>query len=343
MAHLIESMFYLGETPWHGIGTPLKEVPTIEEALELAGMDFTVNKVPTLFQTRAPITGLNMNSMIPGNEQYEYKETGHYVTVRSDTGEPIGNVGSKYEVLQNRDAFEPFGVIADYGYKLETAGVIDGGKKVWILAKTPETFKVGDDLVQDYILMYTSHDGSSGSCFRDVNIRVVCNNTLTWALGSKVNHEYKLRHTSSITSRVKELTENLKERDGNVAQAIGTMNRFHEYDLSPNEFKYYLEAVMPWLKNRHKESIPEMGIFVRNRAKPVYEKITNLFYNGKGNKGETLWDAYNAITEFHDHEKNHKDWVKGTQFGASYRDKANAFKIASKMVANKAPELITYN
>ena len=347
MAHLIESMFYLGETPWHGIGTPLKEVPTIEEALELAGMNFEVRKLPTFYHWDMKFGGTELEDDEELRKLYEasnhHGRTGHFVTVRSDTGKPIGNVGSKYEVLQNRDAFEPFGVIADYGYTLETAGVIDGGKKVWILAKTPETFKVGDDLVQDYILMYTSHDGSSGSCFRDVNIRVVCNNTLTWALGSKVNHEYKLRHTSSITSRVKELTENLKKRDGNVAQAIGTMNRFHEYDLSPNEFKYYLEAVMPWLKNRHKESIPEMGIFVRNRAKPVYEKITNLFYNGKGNKGETLWDAYNAITEFHDHEKNHKDWVKGTQFGASYRDKANAFKIASKMVANKAPELITYN
>ncbi len=65
-------------------------------------------------------------------------------------------------------------MIADYGYTLETAGVIDGGKKVWILAKTPEEYQVGEDKILDYILMYTSHDGSSGSCFRDVDIRVVC-------------------------------------------------------------------------------------------------------------------------------------------------------------------------
>ena len=344
MAHLIESMFYVGETPWHGHGVPLQDSPSIDEALELAGMDFTVTKVPTMYKARTPITELNMNSMIPGNEQYNYHETGHFVTIRSDTGKPIGNVGKKYEVLQNKDAFEPFRVISDYGFKLHTAGVIDEGKKVWILAKTPESYQVGDDMIQDFILMYTSHDGSSGSCFRDTPIRVVCNNTLELALSKNMNHQYNLRHTASINQRVKDLTNALEARKGNVAQAIDKMSRFHDYQMSPTELQYYVEAVMPWLKNRHKESIPEMGIFVRNRAKPVYETITDLFFNGKGNKGKTLWDAYNAITEYHDHHKNHKDWVKGTQFGASQRDKANAYRIGLAMCENtQRSSTIVYN
>jgi len=331
MAHLVENMFYVGDKPWHGLGTPLEQSPTIEEALELAGMNWRVAKRPTFYDK------------FEGNEMSR-KETGHFVTVRTDTNEPLGNVGTKYEVLDNVDAFRPFEVIADYGYTLETAGVIDMGKKVWILAKTPNTFKVGDDDIKDFILMYTSHDGSSGSCFRDVNIRVVCNNTLTWALQSKTQNEYKLRHTSSIKGRVTELTDNLSKRDGNVGLAIDDMNRMTEVEMTPESLKLYIESVMPWLKNRHRESIPEMGIFVRNRAKPVYEKITDLFYNGAGNKGRTLWDAYNAITEYHDHNKNHKDWVKGTQFGASNRDKSTAFYVASQMVKNMhVPSITTYN
>ena len=327
MAHLIESMFYLGETPWHGIGTPLKEVPTIEEALELAGMNFEVIKQPSTY--RNPVTG-------------QLCDTGGFTTVRMDTGEAIGNVGNRYTVLQNRDAFRPYDVLADFGYKLETAGVIDGGKKIWILAKTPENFKVGDDEIRDYVLLYSSHDGSSGSAMRDVDIRVVCN-TPTWALNSKANHEYKLRHTSSIGDKVNELTANIKERKGNVAKAMDQMNRFHDYPLTPQEFEYYLEAVMPVLKNRHNKSIPELGITTRNRTQPVYDTITDLFFNGKGNKGRTLWDGYNAITEYHDHEKKHNDWVKGTQFGDSYNKKRDAFRIASAMVENAPSTLITYN
>ena len=136
----------------------------------------------------------------------------------------------------------------------------------------------------------------------------------------------------------------MESRKGNVAKAIDKMNRFHDYAMGTTELQYYVEAVMPWLKNRHKESVPEMGIFVRNRAKPVFETITDLFHNGKGNKGRTLWDAYNAITEYHDHHKNHKDWVKGTQFGASQRDKANAYRIGLAMVENTSrSSTIVYN
>ena len=326
MAHLIENMFSVGETPWHRLGTVLDNPPTIEEALELAGMDWEVNKVPTLYEAKLPIKGL---------PTVGYQQTGHFVTVRSDTGKPIGNVGKKYEVLQNRDAFEPFSAITEFGYTLETAGVIDGGKKVWILAKTPKEYLVGDDKILDYILMYTSHDGSSGNCFRDVEIRVVCNNTLTWALNGKKTAEYKLRHTSSIKERVTELTSALKSRQGNIQKAVDDMNRFVDMKMSDEMVDLYFETVMPVLKNRHKESIPEMKIWVRNKTKPVYDKLIQLYKNGQGNRGETLWDAYNAITEYHDHhKKHHTDWVKSTQFGQSSIDKRRAFAIAKKMSQN---------
>ena len=327
MAHLIENMFSVGQTPWHKLGTVLDNPPTIEEALELAGMDWEVSKVPTYFETIQKNSG--------GGTSCREVETGHFVTVRSDTGKPIGNVGKKYEVLQNRDDFKPFSVITDFGYTLETAGVIDGGKKVWILAKTPKEYMVGDDKILDYILFYTSHDGSSGNCFRDVEIRVVCNNTLTWALSGAKVADYKLRHTSSIKERVGELTASLKKRNGNVKQAISDMNRFVDTPMTPEMLDVYFEAVMPVLKNRHRESVPEMKIWVRNKAKPVYEKLVDLFYNGKGNKGETVWDAYNAVTEYHDsHKKHHTDWVKSTQFGQSSIDKRRAYYVAQRMSQN---------
>lgn len=323
MAHLIENMFYVGDTPWHGLGTPLKESPNdIEKALELAGMDWKVSKEPTFYKNT------RFTNVAPDIA------TGHFVTIRSDNGKAIGNVGSKYEVLQNIDAFKPFDVIKDYGYNLETAGVIDGGKRVWILAKTPDQYLVGDDKIEDYVLLYTSHDGSSGSCFRDVFIRVVCQNTLSASLEGRKTFEYKLRHTKSINDRVNELTDKLKDRKGNIAQAVDSMNSFLDVPMDEKSLDIYLEAVMPYLVNRHRESNKEMGILRRNKSLPVYNAIKGAFYHGKGNKGETLWDAYNAVTEYHDHIASHKDWVKNTQFGASARYKKEAFFIASK-IANK--------
>ncbi len=321
--HAIESMFYVGETPWHGLGKPLNEPPTIKEALVQSGLNWSVNKIPTYFE----VNQIN-------------KETGHFVTVRED-GQILGNVGKKYTILQNNEAFEPFEVLLDYGFKLETAGSIDEGKKVWILAKTPENYLVGDDKIDDYVMLYNSHDGSSGNCMRDVKIRVVCQNTLNASLSNKATAEYKLRHTSSITQRVKELTQKLEERNGNVKEAIDKMNRFTDVDMTPDMLNLYIESVMPVLKNRHRESVPELGIWTRNKTKPVYDKITDLFYNGKGNNGKTLWDAYNAVTEYHDHHKKHQsDWVKSTQFGQSGIDKKRAYNIAVQIANNQKPTYI---
>ena len=318
MSHLIENMFSVKETPWHKLGHVLDTPPTIEEAIELAGMNWEVEKVPTYYNRFE-------------NNDMSKKNTGHFVTMRKDTGNVIGNVGERYEILQNYEAFAPFEVITDYGYTIETAGVIDGGKKVWILAKTPSEYMVGDDKVLDYILMYTSHDGSSGSCFRDVQIRVVCNNTLQASLRGNTNFEYKLRHTASIGNRVRSLANNIEKRDGNVKLAIDKMNIMHDTPMDETMLEMYIESVMPFLKNRHLVSSPELGVIRRNKALPVFNTIKQLFHTGEGNKGQTVWDGYNAVTEYHDHNKIHKDWVKGTQFGSSYRYKKDAFEVATRV------------
>ena len=114
--------------------------------LILAGMDWQVQKIPTTFQ-------LYDGDSLDGN--YINKETGHFVNVRMDNMEVVGNVGAKYEVLQ-KDAFKPFSVLLITDISLKTAGVIDNGKKVaWILAKTPNTYLVGDDKILDYVMLYT--------------------------------------------------------------------------------------------------------------------------------------------------------------------------------------------
>ena len=338
MPAMIDSMFYVGETPWHKQGKKLDNPPTVEEAIKEAGLDWYVKKMPTYV------------SDLDNDEEYYGGRatipTGHFYTMRVDNKgsrrkfTPLGPVSERYGILQNKDAFEPFNVLLDYGYTLEAAGAIDEGRKVWILAKAPEHSMVGDDKLDKYVMLFTSHDGSAGSQFRPTAIRAICQNTIDLALKGTEKF-YSLKHTSNITARVKELTKNLDIMKGNVRDAINDMNRMTEYKIGPSELDIYLELSVPYLKTRHKESIPERNIFVRNNAKPVYEKMVDNFKNGRGNKGETLWDAYNAITEYYTHDANYKDWVKSTQFGKPYDYKVNALRVAQHMVRQANTTLIT--
>ena len=338
MPAMIDSMFYVGETPWHKQGKKLDNPPTVAEAIKEAGLDWYVKKMPTYVS--------NLNN----DEEYYGRiasiPTGHFYTMRIDKQgsrrkfTPLGPVSERYGILQNKEAFEPFNVLLDYGYTLETAGAIDEGRKVWILAKAHEHSMVADDRIDKYVMLFTSHDGSAGSQFRPTGIRAVCQNTIDLALKGTEKF-YSLKHTSNITARVKELTENLDIMKGNVRDAIGDMNRMTEYKIGPTELDIYLELSVPYLRTRHKESIPERNIFVRNNAKPVYEKMVDNFKNGRGNKGKTLWDAYNAITEYYTHDANYKDWVKSTQFGKPYDYKVNALRVAQHMVRQANTTLIT--
>ena len=368
MPAMIDSMFYVGETPWHRQGKKLDNPPTVEEAIKEAGLDWYVKKMPTYvsdldndeeyYGGRATIpTGHFYTMRIDKVKQHWEENAGRFKELANDKElrklyeksnhhgikrkfTPLGPVSERYGILQNKDAFEPFNVLLDYGYTLEAAGAIDEGRKVWILAKAPEHSMVGDDKLDKYVMLFTSHDGSAGSQFRPTAIRAICQNTIDLALKGTEKF-YSLKHTSNITARVKELTKNLDIMKGNVRNAINDMNRMTEYKIGPTELDIYLELSVPYLKTRHKESIPERNIFVRNNAKPVYEKMVDNFKNGRGNKGETLWDAYNAITEYYTHDANYKDWVKSTQFGKPYDYKVNALRVAQHMVRQANTTLIT--
>ena len=340
MAHqlLDDTMFYVGETPWHKLGVPLDNPPTIEEAVILANLDWEVYKKPTYYFKGVDNTYTlsNFANMLYGKTMVE---TDHYVTIKEDNeGEcmVLGNVSERYEVLQNTDAFTPFNVLLDHGYELETAGAVREGRMVWILARKVdnELNKVGDDNVERYVVLMNSHDGSTPVFMQPTTIRVVCANTLDYALSKESPLRFSIKHTTNVKERLEEVTSALSFAEGNWRKAHEIMNRMVEHELNYQQVKMYFEAVIPFLKHRGVSGKDKLGVSRRDIATPVFSQLMNNFAGGHGNKGETVWDAYNAITQYYDHQKNYKDWVWSTQFGKPAQYKRRAFLYATKIVDN---------
>jgi len=331
-------MFYVGETPWHKLGVPLDNPPTIEEAVILANLDWEVYKKPTYYFKGVDNTYTlsNFANMLYGKTMVE---TDHYVTIKEDNeGEcmVLGNVSERYEVLQNTDAFTPFNVLLDHGYELETAGAVREGRMVWILARKVdnELNKVGDDNVERYVVLMNSHDGSTPVFMQPTTIRVVCANTLDYALSKESPLRFSIKHTTNVKERLEEVTSALSFAEGNWRKAHEIMNRMVEHELNYQQVKMYFEAVIPFLKHRGVSGKDKLGVSRRDIATPVFSQLMNNFAGGHGNKGETVWDAYNAITQYYDHQKNYKDWVWSTQFGKPAQYKRRAFLYATKIVEN---------
>ena len=189
MAHQIEQMAYVGDTPWHGLGQQLSRHQPLEVWRQQAGMDWRIEESPVRFI--ADGAG-HLGSIHSFPEQK--------VLYRSDTRTPLSVVSQRYKVVQPEEVLEFYRDLTEYaGYELETAGVLKGGRKFWALARSGfGTALKGQDQINAYLLLATSCDGSLATVATPTSVRVVCNNTLTIAVdgmaqGMKVPHSTEFR------------------------------------------------------------------------------------------------------------------------------------------------------
>ena len=184
MSANVETMFYVREKPWHGLGTEIKEAPASADALIVAGLDWTVEQRNVYSED---------GSQIPG-----YK-----VNTRSTDQATLGIVSDRYKVVQNVDAFQFTDDLLGDGVTYETAGSLQGGRKVWMLARMPQRYIISGDEIAPYLVVMNSHDGSSGIKVAMTPIRVVCQNTLNLALNT-AKRIWAAKHTENVMNRVYE-------------------------------------------------------------------------------------------------------------------------------------------
>ena len=217
MAALIESLFYVRETPWHGQGIRVEDAPTSEEAIRLAGLDWTVDQQKIYLADGTEVKG-------------------NYANVRSSDNKPLGIVGDRYKIVQNTDAFAFTDALLGEGVRYETAGSLKDGKVIWLLARMPESIEILGDKVDPYMVFTNTHDGSGAVRVCMTPVRVVCNNTLNAAMrGAK--RVWSARHTGSVTNKLDDARETLQFANQYLQETKNTFEELHKVKL--NEFTLY--------------------------------------------------------------------------------------------------------
>ena len=118
MSANVENMFYVRKAPWHGLGTRVNEAPASKEALRIAGLDWRVLQEPIFTGTDERVEGYKAN-------------------IRDSDRKVLGVVTDRYKVIQNEEAFAFTDELLGEGVRYETAGSLQGGRKVWLLAHMP--------------------------------------------------------------------------------------------------------------------------------------------------------------------------------------------------------------
>jgi len=309
------SLMYVESAPWHGLGQKLSHPATAEEAIQAAGLDYTVVKRPL----QAIINGRE-KKLVPG----------HFATIRTDSKEILGVVGSRYSPIQNREAFTFFDSLVGGDEAIyETAGALNRGEKVWILARLPGYIKLnGKDVIQKFLLLYNSHDGSSLIRAKLTPIRVVCNNTLSMALAG-ADQEVRIKHTPNALEKLEE-AHKLLGLSNSVYDLLETIfKRMALKKVTDKQLIEYVEALIP--DNPESES--------NARTENIRETILRLHESvddAKAIRG-TAFGALNAISEYTDHMATTKDPDKrlnSVWFGSGEKLKVKAFELAQDMLLN---------
>lgn len=318
MVAAVETMAYVGATPWHGLGSQLQEGADLETWREHSGLNYELREQPVF-------TNVGGLKKIPG-----YK-----ALVRSDTNTHLSMVKDSYKVVQPGEVLDFFKDLTEkMGFQLETAGVLREGRKYWALANIGKEARImGQDELHGYLLLGTSCDGTMATTAAFTSIRVVCQNTLGYALqeaetNKEGSRQIKVYHSSKFVA------EDVKMKLGiGVASwdhFIERVNALANRKVKPSEAQQFLVNVFG-------DPMKDLEEQPNARAiKHVWE-----LYNGQGMGSGlkaadgTAWGLVNAVTEFIDHKrgKNQDTRLDAAWFGYASEWKTAAWDEALKLAA----------
>ncbi len=285
MAHEIDAttgqtaVFVTGEAAWHKLGTVVSTAQTSAEAIKLAHLDWHVDQ---------------RNLAVPAPDGSWLPVEGKVANVRNDTQGVLGVVGVGYRPFQNQEAFDFMDAIVQERLAMfETAGALKGGRHIWMLARLPrEILVAGNDVIHPYVLLTNSHDGSRSLRMIPTSVRVVCNNTLSLALGrAKSTDGISIWHTESLERRVTEARNNLgiitRRMDRFATEAQSLARR----QLNGDQLRDYFTGLVADRSEKQQQKLLEAFIDNLHNERNAMPEIR-----------DSVWAAYNAVSEFADHQ-----------------------------------------
>lgn len=306
MSANVETMFYTRVAPWHGLGTRVESAVCSEEALKVSGLNWNVIQRPILTSTYDPIPGYKAN-------------------IRDTDNRVLGVVTDRYRVVQNSEAFAFTDALLGEGVKYETAGALQDGRKIWLLAKLPDKYIIEGEQIEPYLVFSSSHDGSGAIKVAMTPIRVVCQNTLNIALSS-AKRIWSTVHVGDLAAKMDEAHNTLLLAEKYMGKLGTEFSRLSKIKLSDRKVMEYIEMLLPMDDNPtsiHKKNINQL----REDMKIRYFDAPDLKHVGK--------NAYRflcAVSDFATHAKPLRET-------ANYRENVFAKTVEGNPLIDKAYEM----
>ncbi len=278
MAANIETMFYTRTKPWHGLGVQVQEAPESKDALRLAGLDWKVYQREVYTDSGIKIEGYRAN-------------------VRNTDNKVLGVVTERYKIVQNEEAFSFTDALLGEGVRYETAGSLQEGKKVWLLARLPKEYIISGEQISPYLVFSNSHDGSAAVRVAVTPIRVVCNNTLNLAL-STAKRSWAMVHTGNIKGKIHEAQETLFMAETYMGKLGKEIEELKRQRITERQVKEYIEILLPLEKTT--------SLTAAKNVKRLRDDLRARYYDAPDLQdvgGNNAYRFINAVSDFATHNE----------------------------------------
>lgn len=307
MAANVETMFSVREKPWHGLGTVVSDAPTSTEALRLAGLDWKVVQEPIYTEFNEPVEGYRAN-------------------VRDSDRKILGVVSDRYKVVQNTDAFSFTDELLGKGVRYETAGSLQEGRKVWLLARLPREYIIAGERISPYLVFSNTHDGSGSVKVAVTPVRVVCNNTLNLALDT-AKRSFSMIHTGNIQDKIQEARDTLFMAEEYMDCLGIEFEQLRRRKVTDAQVKEYIERLLPLEENA-------TSIQKKNTVK-LRRDMEQRYYDAPDLQkvGNNAYRFINAVSDF----ATHSDPIRRT---ANYSENLFSRTIDGNPLIDRAYQLL---
>ena len=307
MAAEIETLFYVREKPWHGLGVKVENAPSSKEALVAAGLDWNVEQRKVYTED---------GHVIPG----------YYANVRGTDNRTLGVVTKRYRIVQNHEAFAFTDGLLGKGVRYETAGSLQEGKKVWLLARLPREYIIAGERISPYLVFSNTHDGSGSVKVAVTPVRVVCNNTLNLALDT-AKRSFSMIHTGNIRDKMQEAKDTLFMAENYMDNLGIEFEQLRRQKMTDAQVKEYIELLLPM----DEEPTPTQS---RNVIK-LRRDMEQRYYDAPDLQkvGNNAYRFINAVSDF----ATHSTPLRRT---ANYKENLFARTVDGNPLIDKAYQLV---
>ena len=277
MAANVETMFSVRKKPWHGLGTIVMDALSSKDALKMAGLDWNVVQEPIYTDYNEVIAGYKAN-------------------VRDFDRKVLGVVTDRYKIIQNHEAFAFTDTLLGSGVRYETAGSLQEGKRVWILARLPREYIISGERISPYLVFSNTHDGSGAVKVALTPVRVVCNNTLNLALQT-AKRSWSMIHTGNIMDKIQEAEDTLFMAEEYMDRLGKEFEQLRKQKIYDSQVKEYIELLLPMEKEA--TSVQSKNI------RQLREDLQHRYYDAPDLKdiGNNAYRFINAVSDFATHSK----------------------------------------